>query len=102
MRQAEAVWSEDERQEFVDYIARNPAVGDVIPGTGGIREIRWSRAGSGKRGGVRVIYFFYNQNVPLFLLALHAKATREDLSPETKKALTELAGRIKRKARAEG
>lgn len=99
VRQAGTVWSDNERQEFVDHIARNPTAGDVIPGTGGIRKIRWSLPGRGKRGGVRVIYFFHNRDVPLFLLALYAKATREDLAPETRKQLTEFAARIKRAAR---
>ena len=57
-RQAEGVWSEEERFEFVDFIASNPQAGDVIPETGGVRKVRWGRQGSGKRGGVRVIYFY--------------------------------------------
>ena len=64
---AAAVWSETERLEFVDYIARNPEAGDEIPGTGGVRKIRWSRRGIGKRGGVRVIYFYYHAGAPIFL-----------------------------------
>lgn len=49
-------WSEEERAEFAVFIANAPKVGDVIPGSGGCRKIRWTRAGTGKRGGVRVIY----------------------------------------------
>jgi hypothetical protein len=45
-------WSEEERAEFAVFIANAPKVGDVIPGSGGCRKIRWARAGSGKRGGV--------------------------------------------------
>ncbi len=51
MRQAEKVWSDAEREEFVSYIAANPKAGDVIPETGGVRKVRWNREGSGKRGG---------------------------------------------------
>ena len=47
-RQAEAVWDDDERTEFVTFIAANPEAGDVIAGTGGVRKVRWSRAGTGK------------------------------------------------------
>ena len=50
-------WSEDERGNFSAWIAENPDAGDVVPGSGGIRKIRWTRKGQGKRGGVRVIYF---------------------------------------------
>lgn len=58
-RTAEKVWSEDERAELVDFVAHNPEAGDVIPGTGGVRKLRWARSGSGKRGGARVVYFYY-------------------------------------------
>ena len=99
VRQAEDVWSDAERQEFVDYIARNPEAGDLIPDTSGVRKVRWRRQGMGKRGGVRVIYFYHNPATPLFLLMVYAKAVREDVAPDAKKALAEFAARIKRAAR---
>ena len=99
VQQADDVWSDDERHEFVDYIARNPAAGDVIPETGGVRKVRWRRQGTGKRGGVRVIYFYCNTATPLFLLMVYAKAVREDVAPEAKRALAEFAARIKRAGR---
>jgi hypothetical protein len=49
----------------VDFIAANPDVGDVIPDTGGLRKVRWTRPGTGKRGGVRVINFDYDDFMPL-------------------------------------
>jgi hypothetical protein len=99
LRQAGDVWTEDERTDFVDYIARNPEAGDVIPETGGVRKLRWRRQGSGKRGGVRVIYFYHNTTAPIFLLMVYAKAVREDVSPDAKKALAEFAARLKRTVR---
>ena len=51
LRQVAGLWHEDEHRAFVDYIAANPEAGDVIPDTGGVRKVRWSRAGMGKRGG---------------------------------------------------
>jgi hypothetical protein len=66
MRQAAEVWSDEERGAFVDFIARNPEVGKLIPETGGVRKVRWGRQGSGKRGGVRVIYF-YHTATPRFI-----------------------------------
>lgn len=57
-RQADSIWNDEEREAFIDYIARHPESGDLIPDTGGVRKVRWGRAGVGKRGGVRVITSF--------------------------------------------
>lgn len=76
------VWRDDERIEFVDWIAENPLAGDVIPGTGSLRKVRWSRAGMGKRGGARVIYFTKLANGELILLLVYAKAKFDNLRPE--------------------
>jgi hypothetical protein len=54
---AEAIWSEEELDAFVNWIALNPLAGDVIPGSGGLRKLRWAAGGRGKRGGARVIYY---------------------------------------------
>ena len=59
-------------EAFVTFIAANPEAGDVIPDTGGVRKVRWTRAGSGKRGGTRVIYFYYDAGRPLYLLLVYA------------------------------
>jgi hypothetical protein len=96
LRQASAIWSEEERADFIDYIARNPGAGDVIPETGGVRKVRWRRQGSGKRGGVRVIYFYLHEEAPLYLLMIYAKASREDLSPDAKQSVQGFATRLKR------
>ena len=71
---------DEERTSLVEYLASNPAAGTVIPGTGGIRKLRWGLQGRGKRGGARVIYFFHNLDMPLFMLTAYAKNQREDLS----------------------
>ncbi len=52
VRQAGTVWADEERQEFVDFIARNPEMGDVIPEAGGVRKVRWRRAGMGSGEGL--------------------------------------------------
>jgi len=57
IRWATEVWNNEEREEFIDWISENPLIGDVIPGTGGLRKVRWSRRGMGKIGGARVIYY---------------------------------------------
>lgn len=88
---AKGVWSEAERAEFVDYIARNPLTGTVIQGAGGIRKVRWSRAGTGKRGGVRVIYFYHSMGMPIFLLTIYAKSVADNLTAAQKKTMARLA-----------
>lgn len=99
MRQAADVWSETERIDFVDYMAVNPEAGDIIPDTGGVRKIRWGRQGSGKRGGVRVIYFYYQPDAPLYLLMVYSKAVQTDLTPEGKRAVKALTALLKKQFR---
>ena len=72
--------TEEERAELVEYLARNPAAGELIPGTGGVRKLRWGLKGRGKRGGARVIYFHHSAGIPLFALTAYAKNERADLS----------------------
>lgn len=95
LRQTQLIWSDDERAALVDFMARNPESGDLIPGTGGVRKVRWGRAGSGKRGGVRVIYFYYHMEAPLYLLMAYAKASIKDMTPDQKKAVVTLTGILK-------
>ena len=97
IRQAATIWDDDEHSEFVIFIAANPEAGDVVPDTGGVRKVRWSRKGSGKRGGVRVVYFYHNADRPLYLLMVYAKARQEDLSPAEKRSVRELVVILKGK-----
>jgi hypothetical protein len=77
-----AVWSQGERDEFIVWISENPLSGEVIPGAGGLRKVRWSRAGSGKRGGARVIYFNRLAQGEIVLLLVYAKAKFDSLRPD--------------------
>ena len=87
-KQAEKLWTETERLEFIGWIALNPLAGDVIPGAEGARKIRWSRSGSGKSGGARVIYFNLTQREVVLLVAMYAKADRANMLPaEIRKAV---------------
>lgn len=85
----------EERFALVTFLANSPEQGNVIPGTGGLRKLRWGSKGKGKRSGVRVIYYFYNETTPLFLLTAYAKNAQENLSVEQKKCLTQLANELK-------
>lgn len=87
-KQAEKLWKEEERLAFIDWIAANPLAGDVIPGADGARKVRWSRAGSGKSGGARVIYFNLTEQEVVLLIAAYAKADRANmLAAEIKKVV---------------
>ena len=79
-RQWPNYWTEEERGEFAAFIAENPSAGVVIHESGGIRKVRWKRAGSGKSGGVRVIYFTRNAVGEVVLLTLYAKSKTDNLT----------------------
>lgn len=87
---AESILSLDEQREIVNYLALNPKAGDLIEGTGGVRKLRWGYGGKGKRGGVRVIYYFHSERMPLYLLTLFAKNERANLSKAERNALGNL------------
>ena len=71
-------------------LAADPEAGDVIRGTGGLRKIRWQGSGRGKRGGVRVIYYWASNDDVVLMLLMYGKNERDDLSAEQRKVLTAL------------
>ena len=75
-------WTEDERGAFAAWIAAHPEAGDVIPGAGGCRKMRWSRAGMGKRGGVRVIHYNQLADGRIYLLLIYAKGVQDNIAPQ--------------------
>lgn len=72
--------SESERQDLIRYVALHPKAGDLMVGTGGVRKLRWRRGDQGKSGGVRVIYYFYDESMPLYLITLFSKGDQVNLS----------------------
>ncbi len=88
--------SPDARKDMETAIAADPTRAPVIPGTGGIRKLRWSGSGRGKRGGIRTIYFYHVGPDTVYLLTAYAKASQEDLSPTDKKAWAKLVAEIKK------
>jgi hypothetical protein len=91
-RRASELLTSEEQDAVVDLLAYEPACGDLIPGTGGLRKIRVGRGGMGKRGGARVVYFFHDAETPILLVAVYAKNEKSDLSAAEKK---EFAGLLK-------
>ena len=80
IRKSEKILTKSEISSIINYLAVHPAAGDIMQGTGGIRKLRWSAQGRGKCGGVRVIYYFHNETMPLFLLTLFGKGEKANLT----------------------
>jgi hypothetical protein len=72
-------WEEDERGEFAAFLASTPHAGAVVKNSGGIRKVRWKREGTGKSGGVRVIYYTRMEEGEVVLLSLYAKSKIDNL-----------------------
>ena len=94
-RQTEKLFSEAEKRELIDFLAENPLAGDEIPGTGGVRKVRFAASGRGKRGGARVIYYFLDETMPLYALLAYAKNAQENLTPDEKRAVSALVLALK-------
>ena len=86
---------DSEYLELQSALILQPDLGDLIPESGGLRKLRWaeSRRGKGKRGGVRVIYYWYAPNELIYFLLMYSKGEQDDLSPAEKKALRQLITR---------
>jgi mRNA-degrading endonuclease RelE of RelBE toxin-antitoxin system len=82
--------SDEEYAEFQEYLATNTKAGDVIQQTGGLRKVRWSAQGKGKRGGVRIIYYHVTADSQIRLILIYKKGVKEDLTSEQKKMLCQL------------
>lgn len=95
IRRAEALLSEAEHRDLIGLLASQPMAGEVIVGTGGVRKLRFAAKGKGKSGGVRVIYYFCDVDVPLYALLIYGKNERSDLTAEQRKAAVAFAAAIK-------
>jgi mRNA-degrading endonuclease RelE of RelBE toxin-antitoxin system len=92
LKHVQAFWTESEREQFVVWMSDNPDSGDVIPGTRGLRKVRYARAGMGKRGGVRVIYLVQSSKEQTLLLAAYTKTEQDNLSITFLQSLAKLYG----------
>ena len=91
LRAAKAFYSEAEREEIVLTIAADPEAGDLMPGAGGYRKLRFARSGMGKRGGARVVYLYGGEDFPIFLITAYAKSEKGNLSKAEQNALAKMA-----------
>lgn len=94
LKKAERLFNEDARAELVLFIAKDPEAGEIMPETGGVRKLRWGVEGRGKSGGVRVIYYFHNDSVPVFLLDLFPKNEKANLTRAERNALKAIMPQI--------
>jgi hypothetical protein len=98
-RRAEKLLSVDEHEELIFHLALHPESGDEIPGTGGVRKVRFAAKGKGKSGGVRVIYYFFDEENPLYAIFLYGKNEQADLSSEQKRQVAAFAATLKAAAK---
>jgi hypothetical protein len=86
-RKIEQLLSEREKEDMIYYLSEHPNAGVLLKNTGGIRKLRWAQTGRGKSGGIRVIYYFHNEHMPLYLLAAFGKNEKANLSQQERKTL---------------
>lgn len=91
---SKSVFTEEEYDDLVLFLAEHPDSGELIPGTGGVRKLRWRAKGQGKRGGARVIYYFRDLNVPVYLLAVYAKGEKLNITEREKKEMSKMVDMI--------
>jgi len=82
-------WSPEQYGDFIVHLALNPEAGDVIPGSGGCRKIRWSGPGMGKRGGVRLVYALRRPQGTVWLLSIYSKSARDTITADVLRKLLE-------------
>lgn len=92
-RRADDLLTPEERGELILRLARDPMAGDLVPGLGGIRKLRFGAGGRGKSGGFRVVYYAAGEGMPVLALLPYAKNERADLSPDQRRAVRALVER---------
>ncbi|MCS3602790.1 hypothetical protein M2371_001999 [Buttiauxella sp. BIGb0471] len=91
VRQREGLLDDDTFQQLQEYLLRQHVDGDTIRNSGGCKKLRWNRPGTGKRGGVRVIYYAVTRKGKLYLLTIYAKNVKDDMTEAEKSVLKRLA-----------
>ena len=99
VRRAQKLLSTEEHEDLLFFLALHPQSGDEIPGTGGVRKVRYAARGKGKSGGVRVIYYFFDEENPLYAIFLYGKNEQANLTPAQKQVVAALAATLKATAK---
>ena len=95
VKRVERILRGEEREAMELYVAENPEIHPVVAGTGGVRKARWVRKGRGKRGGLRVIYFYRSAADVVYFLDIYGKTEKADLTAADKQQLRELVNRLR-------
>jgi hypothetical protein len=98
-RRAGKLLSTEEREDLIFLLALHPQSGDEIPGTGGVRKVRFAARGKGKSGGVRVVYYFFDEENPLYAIFLYGKNEQANLTPKQKREVAAFAATLKAAAK---
>jgi len=86
-KRIQAILPDEQYRLLQNQLVENPQLGKVIPGSGGLRKVRWSIADKGKRGGIGVIYYWSAARATILMLFVYPKSVQDDLTPEQLKAL---------------
>jgi len=89
-RQVQALLSSEEYRRLQVALVLRPDLGAVISGSGGLRKVRWTMSGRGKRGGVRTIYYWAVSNDQILMLMMYSKNEQDDLTPEQSRTLRKI------------
>jgi hypothetical protein len=92
---AKSRMEKEEKGKAIEMIAKNPLCGDLMEGTGGVRKVRFAVGNKGKSGGVRIVYYYYNQLLPVFLLTVFAKKEKSNLTKEERNQLADLVKQLR-------
>jgi len=97
-KRASRLLSPAEKTALEDHIAEAPETHPIVPGTGGVRKVRWGRGGRGKSGGVRAIYYFHIGQHAVYMLTLYAKSEQADLTEGDQRGIRKIVTRLKGRA----
>lgn len=95
LRRAAGLLPAADRGAIVEFLAAQPKTGDLLQGTGGVRKLRWGRGGRGKSGGVRIVYYYHSEAMPLYLLTVFGKNEKANLSKAERNDLAKLVAILK-------
>lgn len=89
-RRLKTIMTDEDYHELQKELITRPEAGKIIPGSGGLRKLRWSGSGRGKRGGSRIIYYWFSEKEIILMLYIYTKKETDDLIPEQLKILKKI------------